>query len=721
MAALDSARPRAETLLRDFTWSHDAGRIEVPTGRLLMYAVGDVPVAAVIEGDGRFHLSPPDAVERWQLDRVVGAPEADFDVESAVLLVGPDTWRSLAEGLTLSPVAQARDDRLLRDAVDYLRSDDQVDPGVVRALLNQEGERFIHAHLNTRDGGPWAYRFDSTRPEEVSLSRDGAGDTFEPVVSFHRQEDLPAVDAREGARHGAQVLRYEIESWITPGPDYAAHARLHLVTELQAGRWVPFSLSPDLRIDSLRWGDGAEATFERPRDDAGQFWVRLPSDPAVLELNAWYAGETVRYRDLWYYFERPTGWYPSTGRTDAVFDMLFHVDDRYAFLGSGHRVEESSSDGVVTSRWVMDRPESQASFNLGNFEEIQRSYEGLPSLRLQVNDDFHRRLMSVRSSVILQEKGAAEAVATDLAASLAFFQSVYGPIDVAEFNASEIPYSHGQAFPGLIHLSMGTFLSTGAGDDGGRNESFRAHEVAHQWWGFLVEPHRDRDRWLAEGLAQFSGLWYMQIARNSPATYFEALEDSRDRLLDRRDEMGPISLGPRLVVGGRPEDYPLATYDKGAWAIHMLRNLLMDLETMDESAFRTMMRDVTTRFGHGRITTPDFRAVVEEHMGGVDMGWFFDQWIHGTGIPTWRWAWSGVQRDDGYHLTLRVRQSEVPATFRSVVPVTLSFGAEGSASVRVLVEGPETLVELPVLPREPDTVVFNDYLSVLADVREEGW
>src|SRR2546427_7448220 len=46
--------------------------------------------------------------------------------------------------------------------------------------------------------------------------------------------------------------------------------------------------------------------------------------------------------------------------------------------------------------------------------------------------------------------------------------------------ATEIPYFHGQAFPGMIHLSWATFLSQ---SDQGSDQSFRAHEMAHQWWG----------------------------------------------------------------------------------------------------------------------------------------------------------------------------------------------------------------------------------------------
>ena len=426
----------------------------------------------------------------------------------------------------------------------------------------------------------------------------------------------------------------------------------------------------------------------------------------------------MEYRDLFYWFDDPTGWYPRVSDTDATFDMTFHVDKRYQFLASGRRIDRVEGRDDVTSRWVVEIPQSQVSFNLGEFTEHRFDFPGIPLVRLHVNDEFHGRLYSL--PILLQEKDVAEAVSADLASSLSFFQSVYGPLDVQEFNASEVPYAHGQAFPGLIHLSVLTFLRSGADDDG-ENEAFRAHEVSHQWWAFSVEPRSYRDRWLSEGLAEFSGLWYMQVARSNPETYFKALDASRDRIFDRRGKAGPISLGTRVAIGQKGEDYTTIIYDKGAWIIHMLRNLFMDMDTMDETAFKDLMLDVAQRFKNRRITTREFQGVVEEHLGNASMQWFFDQWVHGVDLPTYRWAYTGEEVEGGYKLTVRVRQEEVPAGFKMLVPVTVDFWGEGAATVRILVQGPETVTELPILPRKPDEIRFNDFESVLARVREERW
>jgi hypothetical protein len=721
--ALRDAEPHTTAAVDRFTLREDAASFQLSSGALTLVAVGEAVVGAVFEGEGLFTLEAPSPVERWQLQRVYDSPSADLRIEGAFFLLGPEVLSELRSALDFGPPEPGPDFGDLRDdGVKFLRHEDSgtVDSEAARALLNAEDPAFFHAHLEVDGEAPHYFRHTALAGEEVVLGReaDGRGDYYEVVSTFHRAADYPVPDPRAGPRHPTEILQYEIESWISRGLDFRARARAFVSSSQSGGEWVPFYLSPELVLDSLKWGDGAAVDFRR-EDESAQFWVRLPSNPAFLEMTAWYRGRTVRYRDLWYWMDEPTGWYPRTGRTDATFDMTFHTDPSHQFLGSGTRTEHAVGEDVVTSRWVVDQPESQVSFSLGQFKEHTLESPGIPPLRVHMNDEFHGRLSD--AYIGLQERGVVEAVAADLASALSFFQDVYGPLDVDEFNAAEIPGGHGQAFPGLIHLSYATFITTGADDKKGQNESFRAHEVAHQWWGFSVEPRSHRDRWLSEGLAEFSGLWYMQVARFNPETYLEALEESRERILDRRGRAGPISLGSRVTVGGRDEDYATVVYDKGAWVVHMLRNLLMDMDTMDETAFRDVMREVAGRFKNQRISTPEFRALVEAKLGGLDLGWFFDQWVHGSDIPTYRWAWRGEEVADGYKLTLRVRQEEVPEGFKMVVPVTVDFGVDGAATVKVMVAGPETVVDLPLLPREPDEVIFNDFESVLAEVRREGW
>ncbi len=708
---------------QELSLTRDAGRLRFSDGTVALLEIQGQVVGAVVDGPGTFEMTPPEPVERWQISRFFDEPVVRMELEGAYLLFADSTLQELQRTLAFqSGQPERRFSQLVEEGGKYVSRGNALGALLVRTFINGEGGGFFHAHLIPRRGDSHYFRVSSFHAEEIDFGRraGGRGDEYEVLSSFHREEDYPEPDPTEEADPGAYIMHYQIEAWLDRGPDFSARTTAFLSTldtQLGTGDWIPVYLSTELELDSLRWDDGSEVIHDRGNDNP-LIWIQLPQDPGFRQFTAWYHGKVVEYRDLFYWFEDPTGWYPQVGRTDATFDMTFHVDRRYQFLASGTRTETVEEGDMVRSRWVVETPESQASFNVGEFKEHSFEFPGIPPVRLHVNEDFHSRLYSV--SMLLQEKNVADAVSADLASALSFFQDVYGPLDVKEFNASEVPYAHGQAFPSLIHLSALTFLKSGA-EDKGENEAFRAHEVAHQWWGLAVEPRSYRDHWLSEGMAEFSGLWYMQVARFDPDLYFRALEKSRDRIFDRRGRAGPISLGTRVAIGSKDEDYQTIIYEKGAWVIHMLRNLFMDLDTMDETAFKNLMRDVSQRFRNRRISTREFQSVVEEHLGHADMQWFFDQWVHGTDLPTYRWAWTGEEVEDGYKVTVRVRQEDVPEDFQMIVPVTFSFGLEGQATVRMMVRGPETTTDLAILPRKPDGVVFNDFQSVLARVREEHW
>jgi aminopeptidase N len=309
-----------------------------------------------------------------------------------------------------------------------------------------------------------------------------------------------------------------------------------------------------------------------------------------------------------------------------------------------------------------------------------------------------------------------EQVGADVANSLAFFANVFGRPPFAHYYATEIPYWHGQAFPGLIHLSWWTFQDN---DQSGEQETFRAHEMAHQWWGIAVEPADYRDAWLAEGFATFSGLWYMQLILRDNDKYFRHLRDWRRSIRAERDDAPPIALGSRALERD-PAQYDLIVYRKGAWVLHMLRNLMLDLRTMDDARFTAMMRDFYESYRGRRASTRDFQRVVERHIGG-SMDWFFDEWVYGTAIPTYTLSWRAEPGSESrYLLRLRIRQEDVPEGFGMLVPLLIEFADGGQALVRVTVRGPLTETQVR-LPGEPKRVQLNPLESVLAEVQEEGW
>jgi aminopeptidase N len=266
----------------------------------------------------------------------------------------------------------------------------------------------------------------------------------------------------------------------------------------------------------------------------------------------------------------------------------------------------------------------------------------------------------------------------------------------------------------MIHLSWWTFI--GWSTDG-EDESFRAHEMAHQWWGIGVEPASYRDAWLSEGFAEFAGLWYMQLILRDNNKYFKKLREARVEIRRQRDKAVPIGLGYRATESWRG-NYSLITYQKGAWVLHMLRNMMLDNRTMSEDRFTAMMRDFYTTYRGKRASTLDFQRTVERHFG-QPMDWFFQEWVYETAVPTYTFSWTAEPDSSGYAVHLRVRQSDVPDRFAMYVPLSIKF-EQGEALIRMLVRGPTSDATIR-LPTQPKTIQLNPLESVLAEVKTEAW
>ncbi|TLY56586.1 MAG: hypothetical protein E6K55_00710 [Gemmatimonadetes bacterium] len=345
---------------------------------------------------------------------------------------------------------------------------------------------------------------------------------------------------------------------------------------------------------------------------------------------------------------------------------------------------------------------SQAHRQIDNLFLALRDQAGVPN-------DFVSRFLS--------QPAPEQDVAADIANSLAFFTRVYGPPLFDRYYAAEIPFDYGEAFPGLMYLSVWTFQAVG---DSGYEEIFWSHEMAHQWWGIGVEPAGYRDAWLAEGFAEFSGLWYMQLILRDNQKFFKHLDHWRREIQARRNDAPPIGIGWRAEqLNAR--DYTLTTYHKGAWVLQMLRNLMLNVRTMDEDTFIATMRDFYRRYRGRRASTRDFQKVVEQHLG-VDMSWFFDEWVQGTAIPTYVLAWNTEPAQNGhYTLRVRIRQEDAPEHFTMPVPLKIGFADTTlHALARLSVTGSVTETTLD-LPAEPKRLEFNPFQSVLAQIKDEPW
>jgi hypothetical protein len=718
----------------DLVIQRDVARFTLKSGKLyLLTPIGGRTIGVLFRGSGTFSFTPTSAIEQNRLARYEKKTSLESPFTEVLLLFADTTLAELRAGRTFRSehVPGEVYDRV-REGLKFLGDEDSksFDPDLMGALLNGETTDLFYAHIRRQGGDPLMFMLNPHEVEAVSLSskasRRGSSRDREVLAQFPRagrprdaQLTGERIDAAEIRRY---VMNIDLPATGIGEIGFAATARLDISANHPVGPWVAFALFEKLKVDSARWDGGGPATVFKGKDGE-LLWVHLgsrmqPGETRTLAIS--YRGDLID-RDIDFFrIKTSVAWYPLSleYRTMSVFDLTFATNDAYLLASVGERVDSSRHGHVVTSRWLTPGPIRNASFNLGLFKDYTVREAGIPPVTVMISDEAHKKL--VREYGLSQQGRMRETVAGDVSKSLQFFQGVYGPTQVKHFYATEIPGDHGEAFPGMVHLSWVTFQQT---NDQGLDEIFRAHEVAHQWWGIGVDYMTYHDRWLSEGFATFSGLWYMQTVRKSNDKYFGQLRDYRRSIFQRQQIPGPISLGHRVQSSQDEDvnDYSTIVYKKGAWTVHMLRILMLDLKTMSEDRFTQTMQDFYQSYQGKRASTADFRRVVERHTG-TDMGWFFDQWIYGTALPTYKVAYHIEPMEGGqYRVRLRVLQEGVPDDFMMYVPVTLDLGKEGVARVRVKVTGPRSDLVLPPMPAEPKGLRFNDLEGVLAEVKMINW
>lgn len=747
-AVFDEVRnlaPRGDRVatVRNFVLRRDVAEFRLTEGTLqLLTDAGGRTVGAAFVGGGTLSLTPPLEVERAHLRRVMGDSTLDGPIAAVVFIFADSTLPELQRALTFGSGAPAQGAAgHVNDALGFLVDgrERRADATLMSALLNGQANGFFAAYVKRQSGEGVLFSVDPLEVEKISLLRRGRqpGQRVETVCQFQRAEDRRSGTGTAGERpEPLRVEAYRIESAIDGNYKFSAAATVRVTGRQPDTRWARFLLFSELDVDSVVTDGGAPATFFR-RDGNTELWIRF--DPAVQKgetraIRVVYHGDLIGYGsafedflppwwdparrrmppmfDRWAYIKATETWYPRHGFWEPFdMDLTFHTPKQFRFASIGRLVESRDSGNVRTTRWVTEMPAQQASFNIGDFDEFEIKDPRIPPVTVQINKDAHNYI----ASYIPHARNPQQHVGADVANSLSFFTSVFGAPLFQRYYATEIPYFHGQAFPGLIHLSWVTYVGTG---ETGADESFRAHEMAHQWWGIGVEPAGYRDAWLSEGFAMFAGLWYMQVILRDNEKYFKQLREWRTEIRRQREEAPPIGLGTRMFER-RPRDYDLIVYRKGAWVLHMLRNLMLDTRTMNEDAFTRLMQDFYQNHRGGHASTEDFQKVVERHLNR-SMDWFFRQWVYGTAVPTYVFAWQTEPQSDGkYRLRLRIRQEDVPDDFAMFVPLLIEL-AGGHTFVRVNVRGPLTEAQLTV-PEEPKRLELNPLESVLAQVRTESW
>ncbi|MBI5168568.1 MAG: hypothetical protein HZA61_03675 [Candidatus Eisenbacteria bacterium] len=728
---LDSTRiARVNSLMLE----RDAGTFVLQEGQLVFATpLGGRTVAAVFTGKGTFSFAPRSEIERQQLRRFYGTPTLRVPVQQLVLFFSDSTAAELRGGLTFAPDTARSLQRAWKAAFPYLtlpRTNFVRPLSLAQMLVDGDDNGYFRAMINPGRGGePMFFSLDPLYTERVRLERRPRDDRqglkrrygSEVLSQFFALGDPDTL--RRDRNPPYEATRYVTDVVFDAGLGMTASAEVSVAAHGRERGWIGFDLPHHLTLDSLVTA-GRRVTFEQ-QDENDLVWARVspplaPGDTAVFRVR-WHGvafereDDFLRHRDLLGWFPRPLF------AGEATWDMRFTHPRDYQLVAAGRRDGVEVVGNTQRSHWVVDQPIDLVSFDVNFLRAIRVDRDTLPVTVWMRHLDGAGRVTVAKPEALRDARSGDEQVAFDVANCLEFFGRMFGPPPSAQFHALETPEDTYIAYPGMIHMMLREDRVLGRPDF--QPHVLRAHEISHQWFGLAVDNATYHDVWLSEGFADFCSIWYRQAGCKDSKTYLDVLSRWRTDLLENRkfalgesQQAGPIWLGARTNSSTTPDDYNLVVYEKGAWVLHMLRDMLLDESDPSEARFRGLLRDWYTRMRGRKAFTEDFRAEVERVMN-ADMGWFFDQWVYGTDVPTYAFSWTAEPAANGqWRVKGRVTQSNVPESFKMPVFVRVDFGDDGWSRERVWVTGRVTEFELPLAPKKPTAVKFNDLESVLCEV-----
>lgn len=144
-----------------------------------------------------------------------------------------------------------------------------------------------------------------------------------------------------------------------------------------------------------------------------------------------------------------------------------------------------------------------------------------------------------------------------------------------------------------------------------------AHELAHQWFGDLITETHGTHHWLQEGFATYYALLAEKEMFGEDYYYHRLFENSEQLKQAQATDTIPLQ---------NPKASSLTFYQKGAWALHSLR------EQVGDQVFKTSVKKYVLKHQFKNVSTNDFIKIVEQE-SGQNLTQFVNTWLLSSELP----------------------------------------------------------------------------------------
>jgi aminopeptidase N len=408
-----------------------------------------------------------------------------------------------------------------------------------------------------------------------------------------------------------------------------------------------------------------------------------------LRIGATKLGDRSFFNENWP--NRGRHWLPIVDHPydKATSEFIVKAPSHYKVVSNGLLMEESElGNSNRLTHWKQSVPVSSWLFVLG-----------VADFAVKYVDEFRGK--SIQTWVYAKNREAGFYDFDEPTKKvLEFYSNYVGPYAYEKLANIQTPSVNG-GMETSSAIFYGEDLVTGKRDERTRNVVI--HEIAHQWFGNAITETTWDDAWLSEGFATFFTLLFIENEYGKEE-YTKGIIKARKSVYDMSVKMPDFSIVSNRTA--EKEDVTSGiTYQKGAWVIHMLRNL------MGEKNFKKGIQNYYAKYFNANTTTSEFRAEMEK-VSGKDLKLFFKQWLYQPINPTINASWKYDANTKKLNVQLQQAQK-----YLYNVPVEIGFYKKGASTPTILtmnLKEKDQLFSFPLatapekLELDPRALLLND-------------
>ena len=377
-----------------------------------------------------------------------------------------------------------------------------------------------------------------------------------------------------------------------------------------------------------------------------------------LRIGATMFGDRSFFNENWP--NRARHWLPTMDHPSdkATSEFIVTAPTHYKVISNGLLMEESAmGNNTKLTHWKQSVPVSCWLFVLG-----------VADFAVKYVDQFNGKSIETWVYAKNREAGFYD-FDKPTKAVLEFYSSYIGPFAYEKLANIQCASVNG-GMETSSAIFYGQDLINGKQDERIRN--IVIHEIAHQWFGNAVTETTWDDAWLSEGFATFFTLLFIE-KEYGKEEYEKGISKAKKAVFDMAIKMPEFS----IVSNRSAEKEPVTsgiTYQKGAWVLYMLRNLVGDAN------FKKGIQSYYAKFYNANATTDDFRAAMEK-ASGKDLKIFFRQWLYQPVNPVINgsWEYNAVTKK----ITLQVEQAQMGDMLFNL-PLEIGYYKAGSTTPTII-------------------------------------